>query len=104
MILGYVTCKNVREGKKIARALVKSKLVACVNIVPRVESVFEWEGKLREENEVLLLFKTTRACMKPATALVKKMHSYGVPCIVFYESTGASTEFANWVAASLCRK
>ncbi len=103
MILGYVTCKNSREGKKIARALVKARLAACVNIVPCVESVFEWEGKIREENESLLLFKTTRECMKNAEALVKKMHSYDVPCIVFYESVGGSAEFAGWVASS-CRK
>lgn len=55
----YVTASSPEEGKKIASALVANKLVACVNIIPGVQSVYEWEGKVEESNEVLLMIKVS---------------------------------------------
>ena len=90
----------MEEGEKIASSLVEHHMVACVNIVPSVKSVFFWEGKTARESEVLLIAKSRRPLLEKIVELVKKIHSYKVPEIIALPVIGGSEEYLKWVEAS----
>ena len=92
-----VTTKNVREAKKIAKALLAEKLVACANIVKGVESLFWWEGKINQANEVLLILKTRKSLVKRVVKMVKKLHSYSVPEIIALEIKEGYNPYHKWI-------
>ena len=80
MRLIYVICKNKPEGHKIGLGLLKKKLIACYNLWP-VESAYFWQKKIMKDKEVVLLLKTINRNYLKIENLVKKWHSYQVPCI-----------------------
>lgn len=94
MISGAPTEK---EAGKIAKTLVEGRLAACVNIIPRVNSFFYWEGKLCIEKEVMILIKTTRKKLKIIMHKIKEIHSYKVPEILFLEVDGGEKNYLDWV-------
>jgi len=94
-----VTTSSRKEGEEIARALVKEKLAACVNIVSPVTSIFSWKGKVCREREALLVIKTRRALFPRLTTRVKALHSYEVPEIIALPIEGGWPEYLKWVAA-----
>ncbi|HUQ49878.1 MAG TPA: divalent-cation tolerance protein CutA [Terriglobales bacterium] len=91
------TTGNQTEARKIARALVEQKLVACVNIVPGVESVYRWKGKLESSNECLLAIKTSQKRFKAVQDVIKQMHTYDLPEIVSVAIEGGSKEYLKWL-------
>ncbi len=91
----FCTTPNMKEAKNIARVLVQEKRAACVNIIPGLVSVYEWEGKIVEDNEVLLVIKT-QEFDKVATR-IKELHSYEVPEIISFEVDKADEAYAAWV-------
>ena len=81
--LVLVTCGSEEEASRIARALVESRLAACVNIVDApVRSVYRWKGRVERAEEHLLLVKTRRGRLKALEAEVKRLHSYETPEII----------------------
>lgn len=96
-IVVLVTAKNLREARKIAGRLVEEKLAACVNVIPRVESVFFWKGKICKENEALMIIKTRRAIFTRLERRVKKLHSYTVPEVIALPIEKGSKEYLSWV-------
>ncbi len=90
----------MEEGEKIASSLVEHHMVACVNIVPSVKSVFFWEGKTARESEVLLIVKSRKVLLSKIVDLVKKIHSYKVPEIIALPVIGGSEEYLKWVEES----
>jgi len=92
----YTTTKNEKEATKIAKALIENKLVACVNIVPKIKSVFRWKGKINEESEALLLAKTSKRKFKMIEKKIKELHSYKLPAIITIKFNG-NKEFLKWV-------
>ena len=96
----FTTCKDRRQATAIARALVKEKLAACVNIVPAVASIYVWEGKLEEGREVLLIIKSRAALSKRLTARVKQLHSYAVPEVVTIPIASGNPDYLRWVRES----
>ena len=96
----YVTAKDLAEGQKIAHSLVEQKLVACVNIVKDVQSVFSWEGKIDSSSEVLLVMKSRKALMPRIIRAVKMIHSYQLPEIIALPIVGGSREYLNWITRS----
>jgi len=73
------TAGDMTEARALAKQLVKQRLAACVNLVPGVISVYEWDGQLEEGSEAMLVIKTRRSLVPAVTAAVKDMHSYDVP-------------------------
>ncbi|MGH9325981.1 MAG: divalent-cation tolerance protein CutA [Terriglobia bacterium] len=100
-IVVLVTARNLRESKKIARRLVESRLVACVNITQPIRSIYRWKGKVTEDREVLLFIKTTQALFEEVKASVRKNHSYTTPEIVALPITDSSPDYLQWIEDSV---
>ncbi len=88
--------KNLAQAKKIARHLIRKKLAACVNIIPKVTSVYEWQDKIYEDAEVMLLIKTPTGNVKRLKAEVLALHPYEVPEFVVLKSTDVSSAYFGW--------
>ncbi|MFC1754099.1 divalent-cation tolerance protein CutA [Thermoproteota archaeon] len=95
MIFIYITCKDKKEAKSIAKELIEKKLIACANIFP-IESLYNWEGKLVDEEETVLLCKTREGNYNDVAKAVKKMHSYEVPCICKIKAD-ANKSYFDWI-------
>jgi periplasmic divalent cation tolerance protein len=93
----YMTAGNLDEASQIAKELVQRRLAACVNIIDGMRSVYEWEGNIQEDQEVVMLAKTHADCLPALEKAVKGMHSYDCPCIVGVDVTGGNNAFLDWV-------
>ncbi|NVM35484.1 MAG: divalent-cation tolerance protein CutA [Candidatus Lokiarchaeota archaeon] len=92
-----VTVPNIEEGQKIAKILVETKLAACVNIIQNIISIYRWKGKIEEDNEHLLLIKTTEENSNKIIQKVKEIHSYTEPeCIGLKIEKGSET-YLKWI-------
>lgn len=80
-IFVYITNPTKKGAKKIARYLLRKKLIACANIFP-ISSLYRWEGKIIDENEFVLIAKTTKTNFEKVKKEVEKIHSYKIPCII----------------------
>lgn len=78
----YVTHRSSDEATLLAQQLLTQKLIACANIYPGVRSLYEWEGKVQSETEVVLVLKTTAALAAEAQAEVVRSHPYDCPCVL----------------------
>lgn len=94
-----VTASSREEALRIGRGVVGKKLAACVTVVPNVISVFEWEGKVCEEDEWLLVMKSTAGAYEALEAEVTTLHSYEVPEILALSVVKGSSEYLAWVKA-----
>ena len=90
-----------RDGATaLARALVEEGLAACVNLVPGVRSIYRWEGKLQEDEEVLCLIKTRPAVFDRARARILALHPYEVPEILAFAVDDGSPAYLDWLRKS----
>ena len=96
-VVVWVTAPSGEEANKLADALVAEDLAACVNMVPGVESVYKWEGKVEKGTEVLMMAKTRRTLLAEFSAFVKKHHSYEVPETIAAEIVGGSAAYLQWL-------
>ena len=93
----FITTGTEAEAHKIAELLLGQKKAACVNIVPRVESSFWWQGKLDSAWESLLIIKTKASLLTEIIELVKSVHSYEVPEIIAFPIIGGSEDYLKWI-------
>ena len=93
----YVTAGSIEESKKIAHVLVEEKLVACVHIIPKIESVYRWKGKIESGNESALLVKTTEKLVERVIQRIRSLHSYDVPEILVLPPVGGLKEYLDYV-------
>jgi periplasmic divalent cation tolerance protein len=100
-IVVIVTGGSVRECKKIARALIEQKLIACANIVPAIRSLYVWKKKIADEKECLMLLKTTRDHLAALHLEVEKLHSYSVPEVIALPIIDGSPNYLNWIGESV---
>lgn len=96
--LVYITTSDIEEARRIAKTLVEKRLVACANIVPEIESLYWWEGKINCEEEALIFAKTVREKVKNVIEEVKKLHSYEIPAIVSFDVLEGNKNFLDWIS------
>ena len=95
--LVYMTTKNKKEAKTIAKELITSRLAACVNIMDNANSIYWWEGKVQDEKETVLIAKTKKALVKKLVKKVKSLHSYSCPCIISMPISDGNADFLDWI-------
>jgi periplasmic divalent cation tolerance protein len=78
---------------------VEERLVACVNVLDTVRSLYWWEGKVQEEDEALFVAKTRSELVEKVVARVKELHSYQVPCVVALPVAAGNPDFLDWITA-----
>lgn len=96
-IVIYCTVPNKKEGKEIAKRLLEYKLVACVNIIEKVESVFSWDGEICEEKEALMIIKTRKDHFTKINHAIQKLHSYNVPEVIAMPIVQADETYLKWI-------
>lgn len=97
----YVTASGVEEAKKIAKILLKEKIVACANIIPVMESIYWWEGDLEEDVESILLLKTSSKYVDKVMDRVREIHSYQTPCVLEIQIKKGSKDYLDWLEKAL---
>ena len=94
------TAGSEDEARKIASYLVEHQLAACVNIVPRIESIYRWQGKVESSQEWLLLVKTTAERFPAVRDAICETHSYNLPECIALAIEDGSPEYLRWLADS----
>lgn len=97
----FITCANSNEAKKIAQHLVGQKLVACVNILQSIESIFWWKQTVDSANEILLIAKSKKSLMPKIIKGIKSLHSYDVPEIIALPIISGNKDYLDWIDESL---
>jgi periplasmic divalent cation tolerance protein len=100
-LLVLTTAGSEHEARTIADALVERKLAACVNIVPRIQSVYRWEGKVEQAEEYLLLIKTVKAREAQVRAAIHELHTYELPECIAIPIESGSADYLEWLSASV---
>jgi len=96
-IVIFVTAANRVEAEQIGQFLVEKKLAACCNIVDSIYSIFHWERKICQDNEVMLMLKTVKKNFDLIVTEVKKLHSYETPEIIALPIIAGSDDYLNWI-------
>jgi periplasmic divalent cation tolerance protein len=95
------TAGSEDEAHKIAHYLVEQKLAACVNMIPRIESIYRWQGKVESSQEWLLTIKTDAGKFTAVRDAIGKLHSYDLPECIAVNVEDGSSEYLQWLADSL---
>jgi len=100
-IVVFMTAANTEEAARLAEMLIEKRLVACAQILPEMESVYRWQGRIERQREVLLIAKTTRARFADLEREVRAIHSYETPEIVAVPVVAGSAPYLHWLHTSL---
>ena len=95
----YSTTDTFETARTIAHILVKEKLVACVHIIPQIESIYRWQGKIQETKESVLLAKTSERNVQKTIQKIRSLHPYKVPEIIVFPPVGGLKEYIDYVEA-----
>jgi periplasmic divalent cation tolerance protein len=95
------TAGSQDEARKIAQHLVENQLAACVNIIPQIESIYRWQGKMESSAEWLLLIKTTQETFPAVRDAIRHLHSYDVPECISVVIEDGSAAYLDWIAQSV---
>lgn len=90
----YTTISSHEEAERLARIAVESKLAACVNIIPNMTSIYQWEGKIEKSSEHVLLFKTAPESKDDLLRCITDNHPYSVPAIMVANTNTTADFFA----------
>jgi periplasmic divalent cation tolerance protein len=96
-ILMYATVPDVELAQAIGASLVEAELAACANIMPGMQSIYRWQGKIERASETVVLIKTRASLEAAVVAHVTSMHPYENPALCTVPVTGGSTPFLTWI-------
>ena len=99
----YSTFPDEVSARAVAEALVRAKLVACVNLTP-LTSIYEWQGKLQTGPEIAAFIKTRRALVEQVIAAARPLHPYTVPCFLTLPIEGGNADYLDWARAQTLHK
>jgi periplasmic divalent cation tolerance protein len=100
-IVVFMTAANRDEAVRLAEMMVAARLAACVQILPEMESVYRWQGKIERQQEVLVIAKTAASKFEKLEREVRAIHSYDTPEIVALPLTAASSPYLEWLKTSI---
>ena len=98
-VIVLVTAPDLKTARALARAALAARLIACANLVPRIESHYRWRGKIESGREVLLILKTQKARLAALEKLVLARHPYDTPEFLVLPLTAGSEKYLRWLAA-----
>ena len=98
-LLILTNCPDETSANQIARQLVESRLAACVNILPRVQSIYHWQGNIESAAEIPLLIKSTAAAYPALEQAIATLHPYDTPEIIAIPICQGLPAYLNWIAA-----
>lgn len=93
----FMTASNEDEAARIAKALVAERLAGCVNIIRNIRSIYSWQGKIEDEQEVFMIVKTRKPLFDSFIRKVKELHSYTVPEIIALPIVDGSEDYLKWL-------
>jgi periplasmic divalent cation tolerance protein len=96
-----VTAPDLKTARALARGALKARLAACANFVPRLESHYWWQGKIERGNEVLMIFKTTKARLTALEKHILAAHPYDTPEFLVLPPAAGNARYLDWIAASV---
>lgn len=101
---GNVVClitSPTEQAREIAQAIVSHRLAACVNVIPLVQSIYRWEGDIEQDEESLLVVKTTRTAVEPLTTAVRELHPYENFELIALDIEAGAPAYLQWIAESV---
>jgi periplasmic divalent cation tolerance protein len=99
--IALVTAPDLKTARKLARAVLKARLAACVNLVPKIESHYWWQGHLESGTEVLLLIKSSSARIDALEKCILSLHPYDTPEFLIVPIGAGNKRYLNWLAGSV---
>lgn len=99
IILFYITCPNLETANSLGQQLVENKQAACTNVFP-IQSTYFWDNQMQNDQEYVLLAKTTEKCIPLVHVFVEENHPYELPCIMHF-SVQANARYAQWIRESV---
>ena len=100
-VVVLVTAPQLDTARALAKAALSARLVACANLVPKIESHYWWQGKLESSAEVLIIFKTTKAKLKALEKLIVANHPYDTPEFLVLPIIKGNKRYLDWVMESI---
>ena len=97
----YITASNKKEAERIAKKLLDKRLIAWANVINKVNSYFVWKNRIQNSKEIIICGKTTSKNQKKIIKVVKSIHSYSVPCIIFFDIKNGNKDFLKWIEQSV---
>jgi len=101
LLVVITSLPSLEQAQTIARQLVENRLAACVQIQQGVNSIYRWDGKICEENEVLLSAKTSRALWEEIRGFIQNNHPYDLPEIIAFTPADYEQQYGQWVEAEI---
>jgi len=101
LLVAFSTFADAETARKTVRMLVEERLAACANVVPRIESIYHWQGKIETSTEVFVIFKTTRDRYPAFEQRLRALHPYEVPEIVAIDIAAGLPAYLKWVVESV---
>lgn len=99
IIFLYITCNDVEEARSLGGACVQARLAGCANVLPGMLSIYQWEERLEESGEALLILKTTKGLLGALEDFVRERHSYTTPCIAVIPLSSINQDYKEWLLA-----
>ena len=96
-----ITSPDLRVARVLAKAALTERLVACANLVPKIESHYWWQGKIESSAEVLVIFKTTKAKLNALEKLVVEKHPYDTPEFIALPIGAGNKRYLAWLSQSV---
>ena len=96
-----VTVPDLKLARRLAQSVLRARLAACVNLLPRMESHYWWQGKLETGTEVLMILKTTRRRLATLEQHILERHPYDTPEVIVLPLTGGTKRYLDWITASV---